>query len=144
MSPPAHFGAVIATHRSGSSSTSADVNNDGRDDIVIGSPDEAPSNLADAGSAYVVYGKADSSAQSIDGGAYGGYRIDGSSAGAALGSSVSIVGDTGGEEHADVAVGAPSDNSANPATAATRTHAGTVYIVRGACTLLRGPKAGML
>ncbi len=103
-----------------------------------------PANLADASSAYVVYGKADSSAQSIDGGAYGGYRIDGSSAGAALGSSVSIVGDTGGEEHADVAVGAPGDNSANPATAATRTHAGTVYIVRGACTLLRGPKAGML
>ncbi len=132
LSPPAHFGAVIATHRSGSSSTSADVNNDGRDDIVIGSPDEAPSNLADAGSAYVVYGKADSSAQSIDGGGYGGYRIDGSSAGAALGSSVSIVGDTGGEEHADVAVGAPGDNSANPATAATRTNAGTVYIVRGA------------
>jgi len=132
LSPPAHFGAVIATHRSGSSSTSADVNNDGRDDIVIGSPDEAPNNLADAGSAYVVYGKADSSAQSIDGGAYGGYRIDGSSAGAALGSSVSIVGDTGGEEHADVAVGAPGDNSSNPATAATRTNAGTVYIVRGA------------
>lgn len=132
LSPPAHFGAVIANHQSGASSTSADVNNDGLDDIVIGSPDEAPNNNPDAGSAYVVYGKADSAPESIDNGTYNGFRVDGSSAGAQLGASVSLAGETSGENQADVAVGAPGDNVPNPATGAPRSNAGTVYVVRGA------------
>jgi len=126
-----HFGSVIASRPVGSYSTLGDVNGDGLDDVVIGSPDES-NNGSGSGSAYVVYGKADSTPVNVANPGYGGYRIDGSGANAALGSSVAIVGNNAGEDHADVAVGAPGDNTPNPATGATRSNAGTVYVVRGA------------
>ncbi len=126
-----HFGSVIASRPVGSYSTLGDVNGDGLDDVVIGSPDES-NNGSGSGSAYVVYGKPDSTPVNVANPGFGGYRIDGSAPNAALGSSVAVVGNNAGEDHADVAVGAPGDNSPNPATGATRTNAGTVYVVRGA------------
>ncbi|MEM7579356.1 MAG: FG-GAP-like repeat-containing protein [Cyanobacteria bacterium P01_A01_bin.80] len=40
-------------------SGAGDINDDGKDDIIIGAPDDDPNNLTDAGRAYVIYGFSD-------------------------------------------------------------------------------------
>ena len=58
---------VAAGDRSGRSvSAAGDVNGDGFDDIIVGARFADPNALANAGSSYVVFGKASGFASTID------------------------------------------------------------------------------
>ena len=90
-----------------------DVNGDGRPELVVGAPKRNVGDRRDAGSAYVIFGRAaggtvDVSTLVGDG---AGYRIDGapgSAAGGALTAlALSTVGDLNGDGRAEVVVGAP-------------------------------------
>lgn len=90
-------------------SGAGDVNGDGYDDLIVGAPYADPQGLHDAGSGYVVFGKAagfQSSVQlsSLDG--VTGFRLDGPAEGHDLGRSVSAAGDVNGDGYADLIVGA--------------------------------------
>lgn len=127
---PKHFGAVLSTAPTGTFAPNTDVNGDGLGDLAIGSPDEGNSGLICSGSAYVVFGKADSSPVNVSNLGTSGFRIDGANGGLAggdeAGQSVAIVGDThGGGDFSDVLIGAPGANYSG------RQSAGTVYDVFG-------------
>ncbi|RFO96303.1 hypothetical protein DIC66_13400 [Rhodoferax lacus] len=100
-----------------SASNAGDVNGDGLQDLIIGSSDGTT-----GGSTYVVFGKTDNTAISIDDitNGTGGFKITGPvSAGVTLGVSVSSAGDLNGDGLSDLIVGtATSTNAARPAGAA--------------------------
>lgn len=86
-----------------------DINGDGLDDLLIGAPKSGPASGAKAGRAYVVFGKADTSAVSLADVAVGkgGFVINGQIAGEQSGFSVSGAGDVNGDGILDMVVGAP-------------------------------------
>ncbi len=92
-----------------------DVNADGWDDIVIGVPFQTPfGGGTPGGSIYLVYGSATGLpliAQLGVGTLAGATRIDSPSSNASFGWSVAAAGDVNGDGFADVAVGAPDDDS---------------------------------
>ena len=90
-------------------SNAGDVNGDGFDDLIVGSP-YADSN----GTSYVVFGKttgfdAAMDLSSLDGS--NGFRLDGETAYDRAGSSVSTAGDINGDGFDDLIVGAPGADS---------------------------------
>jgi hypothetical protein len=101
-----------------------DIDGDGLFDILVGEPRGGP---ADAGRAYVVYGKAgDTTAVSLADVALGvgGFALDAASAGDMLGCSVVAAGDVDNDGFDDVIVGA---RQADPVPSSS----GTAYVVRG-------------
>ena len=106
-------------------SGAGDVNGDGLDDLLIGSPGAANGN----GRTYVVFGKTGTSVRAPDinlsdiSDGNGGFVVQGSS-GRGLGTSVAGVGDVNGDGLADMLVGAP-DTDVGGSTA------GRVYLVFG-------------
>ena len=105
-----------------------DVNGDGFDDLIVGASGADPGGRTDAGSSYVVFGKASGwtptlALSSLDG--TNGFRIDGAALGDQSGFSVAPAGDVNGDGFADLIVGA---NLADPGG---RTSAGTSYVVFG-------------
>jgi hypothetical protein len=106
-----------------------DINGDGYDDIVIGSPRADVGTKADAGVAYVVFGKADwTGTPTVDLGSLDsgdGLRLDGSRAGDQAGSAVGGAGDVNGDGYDDLIVGAPGVDRG------TRDDAGAAYVVFG-------------
>ncbi len=119
---------VSASDSSGKSVSSAgDVNGDGFDDVIIGSPN-AKLNGIRPGASYVVFGKATGfdaqmDLSSLDG--RNGFRLDGVAAGDISGFSVSSAGDVNGDGFDDVIVGAPSNYYADPKIS------GSSYVVFG-------------
>ncbi|MBI3448669.1 MAG: FG-GAP repeat protein [Acidobacteria bacterium] len=113
----------------GSALGAADINLDGRDDLIIGAPygDGLDNLRADAGEAFIVYGQAahfgDVDLASPPSGTV---RVAGADAGDLLGSAVAT-GDFGGGGRPDVALGAPSAASAGNA----RSRAGEVAVIYG-------------
>jgi len=113
-----------ANARFGDSAAAAgDVDDDGRDDLVVG----APITDAATGSGFVVFGRPDFpetlDTATLDGEA--GFRIDGIAPGDSTGDSVAGVGDANGDGVDDVALGAPfADFSA-------RENAGKGFVVHG-------------
>ncbi|MEO5362666.1 MAG: Ig-like domain-containing protein, partial [Magnetococcus sp. DMHC-8] len=107
---------------------SGDVNGDGFADLVIGALNADPNTLADAGSSYVVFGRATGFAaainlSSLDGTT--GFRLDGVAAGDLAGGTLCSAGDVNGDGLDDLFIGAqyadPNGQSA----------AGSSYVVFG-------------
>ncbi len=95
----ARFGAAV--------STAGDVNGDGYADIFVGAPDY-DAGQAEGGAAFVYQGGARGPAQEPS------WTITGDQAGARFGAAVSTAGDTNGDGYADVIVGAPGYEDAQP------------------------------
>jgi len=83
-----------------------DVNGDGRADVIVGAYLAGNNGRAGSGSAYVVFGKASSSAVDLGSLGSGGFRIDGAGVGDHTGVAVAGVGDMNGDGRPDVLVGA--------------------------------------
>ncbi|MFZ2872567.1 FG-GAP-like repeat-containing protein [Zavarzinia sp.] len=85
----------------------ADLNGDGRDDIIVGAPGNDAGG-ADAGSVYVVWGKATSSIVTLAKVAtgVGGFAITGDNAGDLAGSAIGVAGDMNGDGRAEILIGA--------------------------------------
>ena len=107
--------------------SAGDVNGDGFDDIIVGAYQTDPQNRSSAGSAYVVFGKADRTAvelSDIEAGV-GGFEIQGASSGDRLGTTVASAGDVNGDGLDDLIVGA------RYAAPGNNTDAGSAYVVFG-------------
>ncbi len=113
-------------HSGFSVASAGDVNGDGYGDLVVGAPGADPSGRGDAGSSYVILGKA-SGFTNLDLGNLGsaGFRLDGAVAGDASGFSVASAGDLNGDGYGDIVVGA---YTADPSG---RAGAGSSYVVFG-------------
>ncbi len=96
-------------------SGAGDVNGDGYGDLLLGMPWSSP-NGNEAGSCYLLYGHASGFAATLNLSALGvseGFRLDGPTASAWSGVSVSAAGDVNGDGFADLLVGSPgtTDNA---------------------------------
>jgi len=119
-------GAGVDDNAGNAVSAAGDVDDDGRDDFIVGAEGADTSNGASSGECYIVYG-GDSLPGTISLGSLGsaGATIPGESGGDALGASVSGGGDVNGDGFADVVIGA-DDYDVGAAT-----NEGRSYIVYG-------------
>jgi len=104
------FGFVLRGEGTGSDagfavSWAGDINNDGYDDLIVGAPQQGPSQR---GTAYVVFGKAGGFGTTFLGSLTpaDGFRIDGAANGDWLGTSVASAGDINNDGYDDILVGA--------------------------------------
>lgn len=102
-----------------------DVNGDGRGDLVIGNPGATFGGDANAGAAYVVFGKPTTNAVDATNLGSGGFTIGGDAASDFLGTSVGGGRDANGDGLADVLV------SAQGRDANARNSSGSVYVIFG-------------
>jgi hypothetical protein len=119
-------GAAAGDEAGSSVASAGDVNGDNLADLIVGAPNaDRGADAADAGAAYVVFGK--TTPDAIDLAALGsaGYRITGAAARDAAGFAVSSVADLNGDSVRELLVGAPH------ADVGGRTDAGTAYVVFG-------------
>ena len=111
-------------------SSAGDINGDGIDDLIVSAP-YGDNGGANAGEAYVIFGKAGATRANIDLtslSANEGFIIQGDSAYDTAGISVSNAGDINGDGFADVVVGAPlGDNGGD--------NAGEAYVIYGRAAL---------
>jgi len=102
-----------------------DVNNDGRNDVIIGREQDDYSGRTDSGIAYVIFGTATQTTIDLNAlGAAQGFKIAGAAALDYTGTAVASVGDVNGDGYGDVAVGANGSDTGG-------TSSGAVYIIWG-------------
>jgi hypothetical protein len=121
--PNANAGFAVAS--------AGDFNGDGLADLIVGAPgvDVTPpggTQLIDAGSSFLVYGKTTGTAIELSDVAkgVGGFAINAAQASGLFGLGVSSAGDVNGDGLADLLIGAPG-------TPGTATSTGTAYIIFG-------------
>ena len=104
----------------------ADLNGDGKADIIVGAPGNDGGGI-DAGAAYVVWGRSTTTAVNLrdDGTVYGGFKIIGESAGDQAGYAVGAIADLNGDGKQEIVVSAVYNDGLG------RTDAGAVYVVYG-------------
>ncbi len=115
-----------AGDRAGSAMASiADLNGDGRPDVLIGAPG-SDAGGSDSGAAYVVFGKSSAAAVNLSSVAAGtgGFRITGQAAGDDAGSALASVADMNGDGLAEIVVGASGSDAGG-------VDSGAVYVVFG-------------
>ncbi len=120
-------GAVAGDGLGFSVAAAGDVNNDGFDDVLLGAPLN-DAGAANAGAAYVVFGKGTSFGASIDLSTLTtttGYRITGTTASDKFGFAVASTGDLNNDNFADIVVGAPLRDPSGG------TDGGAAYVVFG-------------
>src|SRR5436190_5866993 len=100
-------GAVITDNVGFSVASAGDVNGDGYDDFLFGSP-SSTAGVSGAGSTWVVFGKASGFGTVFLGSLTpaDGFRIDGEAQGDAAGYSVASAGDVNGDGYDDIIIGA--------------------------------------
>ena len=102
-----------------------DVNGDGLGDVVVAAQNADPYGRRDAGTAFVIFGRADNASIDLARIGSGGFRIDGAVTNDRLGSSVARAGDMNGDGLSDLIVGArEADNRGRSAS-------GSAYVVFG-------------
>lgn len=135
-------GAPDATELSRSRAiATGDFNNDGASDIIIGAPDadvtiaDPASTRADAGIAYIIFGRTTPFTSPIDTSvaAQTSIRILGREAGDRLGFAVAT-GDVNGDNIDDILLGAPGADFNDT----TRVNTGAVFVIHGSATLATG------
>lgn len=106
----------------------ADLNGDGKAEIIVGSPGNDAGGT-DAGAAYVVWGKSSLSVVRLSNVAAGtgGYKIVGEAAGDGVGRVVGTVGDMNGDGKAEILVGADGSDAGGA-------QSGAAYVVFGKST----------
>jgi hypothetical protein len=116
-------GAVPQDDAGRSVSSAGDLNDDGLADVIVGARGANPNGVADAGKAYVVFGKTDTEAVSLAevANGVGGFAMNGVLAGDWTGKSVSTAGDIDNDGVPDLVLGAPRALSS----------VGRVYVVFG-------------
>ncbi len=119
---------INAADFSGFSVSAGDVNGDGFKDMIIGASGADPNNQSDAGTSYVVFGKADAGASLnlADLNGSNGFKINGVNAYDSSGTAVSDAGDVNGDGFDDLIIGAIGADPNN------QREAGTSYVVFGA------------
>jgi flagellin-like hook-associated protein FlgL len=115
----------VAGDYAASVGTAGDFNGDGLNDILVGAP-EADTSGADSGSAYLIFGKNNTSAvelSKVEEGA-GGFALNGVSAGHLLGLHSNGGGDINGDGYSDLVIGARG-------AAPNGADSGAAYVVYG-------------
>jgi hypothetical protein len=104
-------GVAAGDHSGTSVSSAGDINNDGKDDLIIGAPG-ADTKGADSGDSYVLFGTTNPNQgfsslflSGLDGNF--GFGLNGVAAGDASGTSVSYAGDINNDGKDDLVIGAP-------------------------------------
>jgi Ca2+-binding RTX toxin-like protein len=122
------LGAASSDNAGQAVSGAGDINGDGIPDVIIGAPQADPNGRTDAGTAYVIYGKAGGLAADIDLANLTpdqGFKILGAASNDHFGTSVSGAGDLNNDGIPDVIIGA---DQADPSG---RSNAGTAYVIYG-------------
>jgi hypothetical protein len=91
-------------------SNAGDLNGDGIEDIVIGSPLSDPNNKSNSGKTYVIFGSKEGFSKTFDLSTLNGtngFVVNGAGEGDESGRSVSAIGDINGDGIDDLAIGAP-------------------------------------
>jgi hypothetical protein len=122
-------GVVAGDHSGSSVGFAGDINDDGKDDLLIGAPDASPFG-AGSGNSYVLFGDAGVNetfatiflSGFMDGDR--GFALNGVAAGDHSGSSVSTVGDLNGDGMDDIVIGAPNASS-------NGADSGAIYVLFG-------------
>lgn len=105
-----------------------DMNGDGRADMLVGAPGQDGGG-ADAGAAYVVWGKTTNAVVQLSNVATGagGFKINGLAAGDAVGQALGVLGDQNGDGRSEILIGVRNDSAAGAG-------AGAVYVLDGKAT----------
>jgi Ca2+-binding RTX toxin-like protein len=123
-------GVNAGDHAGTSVGSVSDLNGDGKAEILIGAPGMENGAIADAGAAFVIFGKSVAGGVDLNDpftGNGGGYAIKGQSSGDAAGTTIMAITDLNGDGKADILVGAPGNDSGGA-------NAGAAYVVWGKST----------
>ncbi len=121
-------GQAAGDHAGHAVAAIADLNGDGRQDILVGAPGNDAGG-AEAGAAYVVWGRAADTTVLLSNVASGtgGFRLIGAAAGDAAGSALAAIADLNGDGLAEILVGSPGSDAGGA-------DSGAVHVVFGKAT----------
>ncbi len=121
-------GEAAGDHVGGVMTSIADLNGDGKAEILVGAPDSDGAKV-DAGAAYVVWGKSTSSAVNLSNVAagVGGFKILGEGKNEHAGSALGVLSDVSGDGKSEILIGASTSEAGGQ-------DSGAAYVVFGKST----------